>query len=100
MPGRPARWAVGRGLRARGGRAGGVGGLSGAGAGRGGVDCGELPSVADPRAARADGAPQLFAEAPGNVALDWPGPVPDDGSDAGEIEAIFASAAHKARASG
>ena len=45
------------------------------------------------------GAPQLLPEAPGNVAIDWPGPVPDDGSNAREIEAIFSGAAHVARVS-
>ena len=63
------------------------------------VDYEELPAVADLRAALAAGAPQLFPEAPGNVALDWPGPVPDDGSNAREIEAIFSGAAHVARVS-
>ena len=63
------------------------------------VDYEELPSVADLRAALAGGAPQLFPEAPGNIALDWPGPVPDDGSNAREIEAIFSGAAHTARVS-
>ena len=63
------------------------------------VDYEELPSVADLRAALADGAPQLFPEAPGNIALDWPGPVADDGSNAREIEAIFSAAAYKARVS-
>ena len=45
------------------------------------------------------GAPQLWPEAPGNVAIDWPGPVPDDGSNAREIEQIFSGAAHVARVS-
>ncbi len=59
----------------------------------------DLPSVADVRAALAADAPQLFPEAPGNIALDWPGPVADDGSNAREIAAIFAGAAHTARVS-
>ncbi len=41
------------------------------------VDYESLPAVADVRAALAPGAPQLWPEAPGNVAVDWPGPVPD-----------------------
>ncbi|MEA2930499.1 MAG: aerobic carbon-monoxide dehydrogenase large subunit [Hyphomicrobiales bacterium] len=61
------------------------------------VDYEELPAVADVRAALEPSAPQLFAEAPRNVALDWPGPVTDDGTNTREIEAIFASAAHVAR---
>src|SRR5262249_8936936 len=60
------------------------------------VDYEELPAVADLRAALKVGAPQLFPEAPGNIALDWPGPVTDDGSNAREIEKIFAGAAHVA----
>jgi len=63
------------------------------------VDYEELDVVADLRAAFATGAPQLFPEAPGNLALDWPGPVPDDGSNARGIEGIFAGAAHVARVS-
>jgi len=63
------------------------------------VDYEELDVVADLRAAFATGAPQLFPEAPGNIALDWPGPVPDDGSNARGIEGIFAGAAHVARVS-
>ena len=46
------------------------------------VEYEELDAVADLRAALAAGAPQLWPEAPGNVAIDWPGPVPDDGSNA------------------
>jgi aerobic carbon-monoxide dehydrogenase large subunit len=61
------------------------------------VDYEELPAVADLRAALKPNAPQLFPEAPGNVALDWPGPIADDGSNAREIERIFAGAAHVAR---
>ena len=63
------------------------------------VDYEELAAVADARAALARGAPQLLPEAPGNVALDWPGPVPDDGSNARAMEKIFAAAAHVARVS-
>jgi len=63
------------------------------------VDYEALDVVADLRAALATGAPQLFPEAPGNIALDWPGPVPDDGSNARGIEGIFAGAAHVARVS-
>ncbi len=61
------------------------------------VDYEPLPAVTDVRAARAPSAPQLWPDAPGNVALDWPGPVVDDGSNAREIERIFAGAAHVAR---
>jgi carbon-monoxide dehydrogenase large subunit len=61
------------------------------------VDYEELDSVSDTTAAIADGAPQLWPEAPGNVAIDWPGPVPDDGNNAKQIANIFSGAAHVAR---
>jgi aerobic carbon-monoxide dehydrogenase large subunit len=61
------------------------------------IDYEELDAVADVRAALRPGAPQLFPEAPGNVAIDWPGPVPDDGTNARDIEVIFSGAAHVAR---
>jgi carbon-monoxide dehydrogenase large subunit len=63
------------------------------------VEYEEMDAVADARAALASGAPQLWPEAPGNVAVDWPGPVPDDGSNAKEIANIFSGAAHLARVS-
>jgi aerobic carbon-monoxide dehydrogenase large subunit len=63
------------------------------------IDYAELPAVADVRAALEPDAPQLWPEAPGNVALDWPGPVPDDGSNAREIERIMTGAAHVAHVS-
>jgi carbon-monoxide dehydrogenase large subunit len=61
------------------------------------VEYEETPAVVEVRDAAAAGAPQVWPEAPGNVALDWPGPVADDGSNAREIERIFQSAAHRAR---
>ena len=61
------------------------------------VDYDVLPSVVDLRAAGKPGAPQLWPEAPGNVALDWPGPAPDPAANAAEVERIFVSAAHVAR---
>ena len=45
------------------------------------VDYEETGAVVDARAAVAPGAPQVHPEAPGNIALDWPGPVPDDARD-------------------
>jgi carbon-monoxide dehydrogenase large subunit len=60
------------------------------------VEYEELPAVADLRAAMKADAPQLYPEAPGNLALDWPGPVPIDAGTAHEIDAIFQSAAHVA----
>jgi carbon-monoxide dehydrogenase large subunit len=63
------------------------------------VEYEEIDAVADVRAALEAGAPQLWPEAPGNLAIDWPGPVADDGSNAREIERIFSSAANVARVS-
>ena len=56
----------------------------------------ETNSVTEVRAAIAAGAPQLFPEAPGNMAIDWVNPS-DDGTNAREIETIFSRAAHVAR---
>jgi aerobic carbon-monoxide dehydrogenase large subunit len=63
------------------------------------VDYDVLASVVDPRAAEKPGAPQLWPEAPGNVAVDWPGPAPDPAANASEVERVFAGAAHIARVS-
>ncbi len=51
------------------------------------VDYEPLPAVTDPRAATTEGAPQLYAEAPGNVAFDW------QLGDAAAVEGAFAGAA-------
>ena len=61
------------------------------------VDYEEEPAVVDVRDAVAPGAPQVWPEAPGNVALDWPGPAVDDAGNAREIDRIFQSAPHRAR---
>ena len=63
------------------------------------VDYEELPAVADARAALAADAPQLWPEAPGNVALDWGGPVPDDGTNAPRSRSGFSPAPRMWRAS-
>jgi len=63
------------------------------------VDYEELPAVADLRAAIAAGAPQLHPEAPGNVAIDWPGPVPNDDAKLRAIDEAFGQAAHVAKVS-
>jgi carbon-monoxide dehydrogenase large subunit len=63
------------------------------------VDYDVLPSVVDPRAAVKPDAPQLWPEAPGNLAVDWPGPAPDPAANASEVERVFAGAAHVARVS-
>ena len=62
------------------------------------VDYEELDSVVDLRAAMAAGAPQLWPEAPNNVALDWLGLVADP-ANAAEVERIMASAPRVARVS-
>jgi len=43
------------------------------------------------------GAPQLWPDAPDNIAIDWPGPAPDPDANAAEVERIIASAKHVAR---
>jgi carbon-monoxide dehydrogenase large subunit len=56
------------------------------------VDYEELAPVVDARAALANGAPQLWPQAPGNIAVDWAGPVADAEANVRAIDAIFASA--------
>ncbi|MBS0540784.1 MAG: xanthine dehydrogenase family protein molybdopterin-binding subunit, partial [Proteobacteria bacterium] len=55
------------------------------------IDYAALPAVTTPAAARAAGAPQLAAEVPGNVCLDW------TTGDSAAAEAGFAAAAHVVR---
>src|SRR5262249_38060531 len=62
------------------------------------ADYDELESVVDLRAAAAAGAPQLWPEAPSNIALDWPGLASDD-NNAAEVERIIGGAAKVARIS-
>jgi carbon-monoxide dehydrogenase large subunit len=57
----------------------------------------ELQPVIDLRAAARPDAPQLWPEAPGNLAIDWPGLAPDPDANAREVDRIFAAAAHVAR---
>ena len=61
------------------------------------VEYAPLEPVIEVRDAVRPDAPQLWPEAPGNIALDWPGPVPDDGAQAREVEQAVATAAHVAR---
>ena len=63
------------------------------------VDYEELPAVTDARDAAKAGAPQVWPEAPGNLALDWEAPADDQQVNAREVEAIFSRAAHVARVS-
>jgi carbon-monoxide dehydrogenase large subunit len=61
------------------------------------VDYEERTPVVDLREAVRDGAPQVWPEAPGNIAVDWPGPAKDPDANAQEIDRIIASAKHVAR---
>jgi carbon-monoxide dehydrogenase large subunit len=61
------------------------------------VDYDPLTPVIDARAALAPDAPQLWPEAPGNLAVDWPGPAADPEANAREVDALFAAAAFAAR---
>jgi carbon-monoxide dehydrogenase large subunit len=60
------------------------------------VEYEELPAVVEPRAALKKDAPQVHPEAPGNLALDWPGPLPGEANER-DVEKIIAGAAHVAR---
>jgi carbon-monoxide dehydrogenase large subunit len=55
------------------------------------VELDAMPAAADVERATADGAPQIWPGAPGNIALDW-----EDG-DKAAVDAAFAGAAHVAR---
>ena len=61
------------------------------------VDYEPLTPVMDARAALAPGAPQVWPEAPGNLAIDWPGFVPDPDANARKVDAVFAGAKFVAR---
>jgi len=61
------------------------------------VEYEELTPVVDARDALKPGAPQIWPEVPGNLALDWPGPQADTAANAAEVERIFASAKYVAR---
>jgi carbon-monoxide dehydrogenase large subunit len=56
-----------------------------------------LPHVTDITEAAAGGAPQLWQQAPGNIALDWS--MPTVAQDGETIDEIFGTAAHIARVS-
>jgi carbon-monoxide dehydrogenase large subunit len=62
------------------------------------VDYEEVDSVVDLRDAVKDGAPQLWPQAPNNIALDWPGLVTDE-ANAAEVERIISGAHRVARIS-
>jgi carbon-monoxide dehydrogenase large subunit len=57
----------------------------------------ELKPAVDLIAAVQPGAPQLWPEAPDNVAVDWPGLAADPDANAREVERIITSAVHVVR---
>jgi len=57
----------------------------------------EFTPVTDARAALRDGAPQLWPQAPGNIAVDWPGPNPNPEANVKAVDAAFAAAKHVAK---
>ncbi len=61
------------------------------------VDYQPLTPVTDARAAIAPGAPQLWPEAPGNIAFDWTAPADPDGKKQAALERAFQDAAHVVR---
>jgi carbon-monoxide dehydrogenase large subunit len=61
------------------------------------VEYEEMTPVTDAREALREGAPQIWPQAPGNLAVDWAGPNPDADGNAKKIDEIFASAKHVAR---
>jgi carbon-monoxide dehydrogenase large subunit len=63
------------------------------------VDYEERTPAVDLREAVRDGAPQVWPEAPGNIAVDWLGLAKDPVANAQEVERVMASAKHVARVS-
>ena len=62
------------------------------------VEYEELQAVVDLHDAMRKDGTQLYAEAPGNLCVDWPGPVPDENNERDVAEAI-AKAPHVAKVS-
>jgi aerobic carbon-monoxide dehydrogenase large subunit len=63
------------------------------------VDYEELPAVLDARDAIAPGAPLLWPQAPGNIAIDWQCPPSADGANEKQVAAIIAAAPRVAHVS-
>jgi carbon-monoxide dehydrogenase large subunit len=63
------------------------------------VDYAERTPIVDLREAVQPGAAQVWPEAPGNIAVDWPGLAADPDASAKEVERVIASAKHLARIS-
>ena len=62
------------------------------------VEYEELPAVIDLHDAMKKGGTQLYPEAPGNLCVDWPGPVPDEQNER-EVAEIIGKAPHVAKVS-
>jgi carbon-monoxide dehydrogenase large subunit len=62
-----------------------------------GVQYDETTPVIDVLDAVRPDAPQLWPEAPGNIAVDWAGPAPDPDANARAVDDIFKGAKHVAR---
>jgi aerobic carbon-monoxide dehydrogenase large subunit len=60
------------------------------------VEYAELPAVISLDDAMKQGSTQLYSEAPGNLCVDWPGPVPDEQNER-DVANIIASAPHVAK---
>src|SRR3984885_11887328 len=58
------------------------------------VEYEEMTPVTDAREALREGAPQVWPQAPGNLAVDWPGPNPDPDGNVKKVDEIFAPANH------
>ena len=61
------------------------------------IDYAEHEPAIGLREATQDGAPQLWPDAPGNIAIDWPGPAPDPDANAAAVDRILKEAKHVAR---
>jgi carbon-monoxide dehydrogenase large subunit len=61
------------------------------------VEYEERTPAVDLREAVKDGAPQVWPEAPGNIAVDWAGMAADPEANAKEVDRIITSAKHVAR---
>ena len=63
------------------------------------VEYEERTPAVDLREAVKQGAPQVWPEAPGNIAVDWVGLAPDPDANAKEVESLIAAAKHVAKVS-
>jgi aerobic carbon-monoxide dehydrogenase large subunit len=61
------------------------------------IDYEPLTPVIDAREALAPGAPQVWPDIPGNLAIDWPGAAQDAEANARRVDEIFAAATFVAR---